>query len=388
MCGLDPLEFFRWESPGSCLLAVFWVMMRRLMSRVANGVIMSNPVSEILRDVWYMALPGRDLKRGQMRGKMLLGQSLVLGRDADGQPFALRDICPHRGIPLSHGRFDGCEIECCYHGWRFRSDGGCSHIPSLLENQKFELSRVGVFRFPCQEVQGNIWVFMPADEMRILDPLPQIPLIPNVEARHCRMIERSIFPCSIDHAVVGLMDPAHGPFVHRSWWWRSQKSMHEKSKAFAPSHWGFTMVKHRPSSNSKAYKLIRGEVSTEIRFELPSTRIEHITAGRHHICGVTTLTPLTSTQVELHQFFYWTTPWLTLVRPLLRPFVRKFIEQDRDVVDKQQQGLNEDPQLILINDADKPARWYYQLKKELEQSRTEQRSFRNPVPETTLYWRS
>jgi hypothetical protein len=103
---------------------------------------------------------------------------------------------------------------------------------------------------------------------------------------------------------------------------------------------------------------------------------------------VTTLTPLTSTQVELHQFFYWTTPWLTLVRPLLRPFVRKFIEQDRDVVDKQQQGLNEDPQLILINDADKPARWYYQLKKELEQSRTEQRSFRNPVPETTLYWRS
>lgn len=49
--------------------------------------------------------------------------------------------------------------------------------------------------------------------------------------------------------------------------------------------------------------------------------------------------------------------------------MRTFIEQDRDVVDKQQQGLNEDPQLILINDADKPARWYHQLKKELKQSR-------------------
>lgn len=148
------------------------------------------------------------------------------------------------------------------------------------------------------------------------------------------------------------------------------------------------MVKHRPSSNSKAYKLFGGEVSTEIRFELPSTRIEHITAGRHHICGVTTLTPLTVGQVELHQFFYWTIPWMTLARPLLRPFVRTFIEQDRDVVDKQQQGLNEDPQLMLINDADKPARWYYQLKKELLQSRQENRHFNNPVPETTLYWRS
>ena len=91
-------------------------------------------------------------------------------------------------------------------------------------------------------------------------------------------------------------------------------------------------------------------------------------------------------QVELHQVFYWTIPWLTIFRPLLRPFVRTFIEQDRDVVDKQQQGLNEDPQLMLINDADRPARWYYQLKKEFQQSQTEQRPFDNPVPETTLHW--
>jgi hypothetical protein len=48
--------------------------------------------------------------------------------------------------------------------------------------------------------------------------------------------------------------------------------------------------------------------------------------------------------------------------------------------------LNEDPQLILINDADKPARWYYQLRKELQQSRAEQRPFQNPVPATTLQW--
>ena len=42
---------------------------------------------------------------------------------------------------------------------------------------------------------------------------------------------------------------------------------------------------------------------------------------------------------------------------------------------------------MLINDADKPARWYYQLKKELLQS-PENRPFRNPVPHTTLHWRT
>lgn len=346
----------------------------------------AEPASEILRDVWYMAVPGKQIKPGKMLGKRLLGQSILLGRDKEGEVFALRDICPHRGIPLSHGKFDGAEIECCYHGWRFNCQGTCTAIPSLLPTQKFELDRVSAQGLACREVQGNIWVFMPEDASKMPDPLPPIPLVPDVDASHCRLIERSVFPCSIDHAVTGLMDPAHGPYVHRSWWWRSQKSMHEKAKEFAPSHWGFTMLQHKPSSNSKAYKLFRGEVSTEITFTLPSIRVEHIVIGRHRVCGLTTLTPLSETEVELHQMFYWTIPWLTLARPLLRPFIRRFIEQDRDVVDKQQQGLNEDPQLILINDADKPARWYYQLKKELIQSRMEEREFTNPVPNTTLRW--
>jgi len=164
--------------------------------------------------------------------------------------------------------------------------------------------------------------------------------------------------------------------------------MHEKAKEFAPSNLGFTMVRHRPSSNSKAYKLLGGEVFTEIRFELPSTRIEHISVGKHTIVGLTTLTPLTEHEVELHQIFYWTIPWLSVFKPIMRYFVRTFIEQDRDVVDKQTAGLNEDPALIMINDADKPARWYYALKKELMQSRIEGRPFQNPVPQTTLRWRT
>ncbi|MGD0695418.1 MAG: Rieske 2Fe-2S domain-containing protein [Terriglobia bacterium] len=35
---------------------------------------------------------------------MLLGISLVMGRNARGEAFAMRDSCPHRGMPLSAGR--------------------------------------------------------------------------------------------------------------------------------------------------------------------------------------------------------------------------------------------------------------------------------------------
>ena len=346
------------------------------------------PATDVLYDCWYLALPGQQLKPGRTLRKMMLGQAILLGRDAQGSVFAMRDICPHRGIPLSHGKFDGKEIECCYHGWKFDCTGTCTHIPSLLATQKFELNRVLVGNFPCKEVQGNIWVYLPQDKNKLPETLPEIPVCPDIDASHYRMVERSVFPCSIDHAVIGLMDPAHGPYVHRSWWWRSEQSMHEKAKEFAPSNLGFTMVRHRPSSNSKAYKLLGGEVFTEIRFELPSTRIEHISVGKHTIVGLTTLTPLTEHEVELHQIFYWTIPWLSVFKPIMRRFVRTFIEQDRDVVDKQTAGLNEDPALIMINDADKPARWYYALKKELMQSLIEGRPFQNPVPETTLRWRT
>ena len=63
----------------------------------------------------------------------------LLGRDAARRAsLRLRDICPHRGMPLSAGRLDGGEVECRYHGWRFAADGRCTAIPSLAAGQRFD----------------------------------------------------------------------------------------------------------------------------------------------------------------------------------------------------------------------------------------------------------
>ncbi|MFO0997627.1 MAG: aromatic ring-hydroxylating dioxygenase subunit alpha [Alphaproteobacteria bacterium] len=337
-----------------------------------------------LQDLWYFALPGRAVARGGMHPKTLLGQPILFGRAADGTPFALRDICPHRGIPLRHGRFDGREIECCYHGWRFATDGVCTAIPSLAEGQHLNLDRIKVRRYPVREVHGNLWIYMGEDGTPDSDP----PRLPDIEDRPGDLVESMVFPCTIDDAVVGLMDPAHGPFVHRSWWWRTRRSIHEKAKAFAPSPLGFTMTRHRPSRNSFAYKLLGSVPETEIRFTLPGVRIEHIRAGRHVVCGLTAVTPLTEGQTEVNHVIYWTVPWLTALRPVLRPFARAFLGQDRRVVEMQQEGLRHDPPLMLINDADTQARWYHQLKREFAQSRAGGRPFVNPVKDTVLRWRS
>ena len=81
---------------------------------------------------------------------------------SQGRPFALHDACPHRGMPLSHGHFDGQQVECSYHGWRFDGHTGqCQLIPSLTADQKLKIDRIYAGSYPCEEHDDFIWVFIP-----------------------------------------------------------------------------------------------------------------------------------------------------------------------------------------------------------------------------------
>jgi phenylpropionate dioxygenase-like ring-hydroxylating dioxygenase large terminal subunit len=337
-----------------------------------------------LREAWYYACPSARLKPGQMRAKVMLGEPLLIGRDADGSVFALRDICPHRGMPLSAGRFDAGQIECCYHGWRFDTAGRCTLIPALVAGQSFPLQRVRLQSYPTHEVQGNIWVFFGTDPAAA----PPVPVLEGLADATPRLVETVAFAAAIDHAVVGLMDPAHGPFVHRAWWWRSRRSIHAKAKAFAPAPWGFAMTRHAPSANSRGYRLLGGSPETEIVFRLPAVRIEHIRSGRHAVCNLTAITPIDNQTSEINHCIYWTAPWLSALKPLLRPYVRAFLHQDRRIMERQRQGLRWNPPLMLIDDADTQAKWYYRLKREYRRARAESRPFENPIEPRTLRWRS
>ncbi len=344
-----------------------------------------------LTNLWYMAALSRTLKPGAMRREMLCGEPVLLGRDKAGAAFALRDICPHRAAPLSAGRIVDGAVECPYHGWRFKPDGVCSHIPSLVPGQDFEVTRIKLRSFPLREQDGLIWVYFAADPKSETAPVTEPPRIPLAAADGRalpRFVEAQMFPCEVDHAVVGLMDPAHGPFVHNSWWWRRTGSIHEKAKHHAPSERGFTMVSHKPSANSALYRILGGDLRTEIRFELPSLRFEHIRAGKREVLGFTAVTPRDEHSTLVTQVFYWTSPWLNLVRPFFRPFARAFLGQDRKIVELQNEGLKFDPSQMLIPDADMPAMWYHRLKKAWAESVRSGVPFINPVQEKTLRWRS
>ncbi|MCP5431673.1 MAG: aromatic ring-hydroxylating dioxygenase subunit alpha [Alphaproteobacteria bacterium] len=365
---------------------------------------MSSDKPSFLRDIWYFAMPGAELKPGTLRHAVLLGEPVVFGRTREGEVFALRDLCPHRGVPLSRGRLLGkgdkavgetvaaAEVECPYHGWRFRTDGRCAAIPSLVPGQDVETSRIRVPAYAVHESQGVVWIHFGSQTDRLGEtPAPRsaTPLLPGIgETARPRLIERKRFACHVDHAVIGLMDPAHGPFVHRSWWWRSEASIHEKAKRFGPSELGFTMLEHRPSKNSGAYKILGGTPTTEIAFRLPGIRTELVRIGEKCVLSLTAVTPIAEEETEVTQIFYWTLPWLDVARPVVRAFARAFLKQDHDMVMLQKEGLAFNPRLMLINDADVQAKWYFRLKKVWEEAREANEPFVNPVEPVTLRWRS
>ena len=60
----------------------------------------------------------------------LLDERVVVYRVADGSLVAAKDICFHRGVPLSMGHVEGDEIICKYHGLRYDREGKCTCIPA------------------------------------------------------------------------------------------------------------------------------------------------------------------------------------------------------------------------------------------------------------------
>lgn len=360
---------------------------------IARAIGYSIAMNAFLNELWYLAALSRDVRAGTLIGKTLLGEPVLLGRTHAGLPFALRDLCPHRGVPLSAGRMQGQDgtdvVECPFHGWRFAPDGQCASIPSLTADAKLEASRIRCAAYSVHEAHGLIWIYAPQDWKRPLPPrLPPPDLSDVLVGKAPKVIERRIFDLPLDHVVTGLLDPAHGPYVHAQWWWRSPSKQMEKTKHFVPNAQGFTMVRHAPSSNSWAYKLLGGKPATEIVFCLPSTRWEDIQIGQRRFVTMSWLTPLDRARTEFTQVLYWDLPQLDWLWPIVRYAAGRFLAQDQAMAALQRQGLAQDPPMMWIEDADSQALWYRQLKKAWASAQAHQQPFQNPIAPACLRWRS
>ncbi|HET7335561.1 MAG TPA: hypothetical protein VFI93_10625, partial [Rhizomicrobium sp.] len=101
----------------------------------------------------------------------------------------------------------------------------------------------------------------------------------------------------------------------------------------------------------------------------------------------TVCTPIDADTTQVTQIFYWPA-WLGFIKPFFWALGPTFLGDDRKMVELQKQGLQFNPRLMLIQDADQPAMWYHRLKKAWAESVATGAPFANPVKERTLRWRS
>ncbi|MEE1925705.1 Rieske 2Fe-2S domain-containing protein [Pseudomonas sp. 148P] len=137
---------------------------------------------------------------------ILLDEPVVLYRTGE-RINAARDICSHRGAPLSKGWVQGDNIICPYHGLHFGTNGRCTRIPSEPNANLTERHRIQIYQ--AREEYGLVWVLMAGDSA----PFAEMP------TWHDSSFQR-ILPPAIDIAasagrqVEGFIDVAHFAWIH------------------------------------------------------------------------------------------------------------------------------------------------------------------------------
>ncbi|SAK96668.1 Rieske (2Fe-2S) protein [Caballeronia hypogeia] len=160
---------------------------------------------EILSQYWHPVAFAADIADKPFRAT-LLDEALVVFR-SNGTLVAARDVCPHRGAPLSQGWVEDGNLVCPYHGLAYGGDGKCKHIPSQEGGPIPE--RLCLTTYAAQEAYGLVWVSLGGGAQ----PLPDFPAW-NTEGF------QQILPPSIDikasagRQTEGFIDVAHFAWIH------------------------------------------------------------------------------------------------------------------------------------------------------------------------------
>ncbi|MBI4546382.1 MAG: Rieske 2Fe-2S domain-containing protein [Ignavibacteriae bacterium] len=83
-----------------------------------------------------------DIPSGQGRHIMAHGKPMALF-NIDGNFYAINQICPHMGGPLSEGKLNGNVVTCPWHGWTFCVDTGLPDHPGGHSVSAYEVKVEG-----------------------------------------------------------------------------------------------------------------------------------------------------------------------------------------------------------------------------------------------------
>jgi len=170
------------------------------------------PVGEWFRRYWMVVGVTRDL-HDIPQAVRVLGEDLVLFRDAKGKLGLLGLYCPHRGTSLEYGDIEDRGIRCPYHGWLFDVTGQCVEQPAEPSGSNF-CQKVKHLSYPIIELGGLIFAYMGPDRDNS-PPLPRYAALIRPEGQ--RRIEATRhYDYNWLNYIENGADPVHFSILHRT----------------------------------------------------------------------------------------------------------------------------------------------------------------------------
>lgn len=280
------------------------------ITRIGPGT----PCGQLMRHYWQPAAlvdefdPRIDptMQHRPVKAVRLLGQDLVLFRDAGGRWGLLDRDCPHRGADLAFGRHEGDGLRCPFHGWKFDTEGRCLDTPAEPMGSTL-CQRVRQRSYPVIERAGVVFAW--------LGPVGAEP--PALPALDCFVAPAShsfafkgLWHCNWLQAFEVGIDPSHTSFLHR---FEHDEDGADTAKAYgrqfrAPSvgdvdgeRWPMTRVMREVCSPEIRHEAVRPGLTKLTTLRLINERLTHVRIT-HALFPYTFVIPLspTMTITQMH----------------------------------------------------------------------------------------
>src|SRR5882672_8343049 len=180
------------------------------------------PGGELMRRYWLpiaLSLEATTVPREIRR----MGETLILFRTTDGVPGLLYPRCMHRGTSLFYGRVEEDGIRCCYHGWKYDTQGRCIDQPCEPERGARAMQLVRQPWYPVVEKYGAIFAYLgPADRQPVLPRYSHLESLSADEEVVSSYFSQNaeVFPFPIDYnwfqGWENVLDTFHVPILHGS----------------------------------------------------------------------------------------------------------------------------------------------------------------------------
>ncbi len=161
---------------------------------------------EVLASCWHPVAYSHDVTDKPIPAR-LLDEQLVVYRTGEGVVVA-KDLCLHRGTPLTLGWMEDDELVCPYHGFRFGPEGHCTHVPAH-PGQRVS-GKMRLMTFPTVERYGLVWACLSGE------PRTELPDWPEAEDPAFRWLnlEPLDWNASAARQLENFLDVAHFSWLH------------------------------------------------------------------------------------------------------------------------------------------------------------------------------